>query len=69
MRQARVAHKIVCAWGKEGVILERGAAVKARLREIVGLQDQPLWCFKENLDGTPVHPLYQRDATALVEYR
>jgi len=60
---ARAADKIVCAWGKEGDILNRGPIVASLL------STKPLWCFKKNLDGSPAHPLYQRDAAELVEFQ
>jgi hypothetical protein len=60
------AHKIVCAWGKQGSLFERGSYVA---RQLLALNHVPIECFKKNLDGSPVHPLYQPDAAELVEYR
>lgn len=59
------SHKCVCAWGKQGEILGRGDAMRRYLLP----RFAPLWCFKQNLDLSPVHPLYQRDAAELVEFR
>lgn len=58
----RDAEKIVCGWGNEGAY--RNAAIHELLAEI----GKRAWCFKKNLNGTPVHPLYQRDAAELVPY-
>lgn len=58
----RASTKIVCGWGNEGVL--RAGSVNAELREI----GHEYWCFKKNLNGTPVHPLYQRDAAELIPY-
>lgn len=63
IKTALHAQKIVCGWGNEGEILGRGEAVRALLS---GFR---LWCFKRNQNGTPCHPLYQRDDAELVEYR
>lgn len=62
-RLALESQRVVCAWGKQGDILGRDADVKERLRRLA-----PLWCFRKNLDGSPVHPLYQRDDAELVEF-
>jgi len=59
------AGQIVVAWGKEGDILGRGQQVLSALRSHGYL----LECFRKNLDGSPVHPLYQPDAAAVVEFR
>lgn len=61
------AHKVVCGWGKHGAILDRGPALARKLA--IWLAPRTLWCFKKNLDGSPVHPLYQPGAASLVEYR
>ncbi len=63
------ANRVVCAWGKEGIIQNRGAKVATRLAETAASRGQKLWCFKKNLDNTPIHPLYQPDAAELIEYR
>lgn len=58
------ADKIVCGWGNEGAY--RNDVIHALLGPD-GLNKRA-WCFKKNLNGTPVHPLYQRDAAELVPY-
>jgi hypothetical protein len=58
----RASTKIVCGWGNEGVL--RAGSINAELREI----GHEYWCFKKNLNGTPVHPLYQRDNASLIPY-
>lgn len=58
------ANKIVCGWGNEGAY--RNSVIHALLGPD-GLNKRA-WCFKKNLNGTPVHPLYQRDAAELVPY-
>ena len=54
----------MCGWGNEGV--KRNDVIHALLGSD-GLNKRA-WCFKKNLNGTPVHPLYQRDAAELVPY-
>lgn len=66
---AMAADKIVCAWGKEGIIQNRGVEVAKILDEVSFARGTSLWCFKKNLDNSPVHPLYQPDAAELIEYR
>lgn len=63
-REAKEAHRVVCGWGNEGDILERGKHVK-ELLEALGVE---LYCFKINDNGSPAHPLYQRDAAELIRY-
>jgi hypothetical protein len=58
------ADKVVCGWGNEGV--KRNDVIHALLGPN-GLNKRA-WCFKKSLTGTPVHPLYQRDAAELVPY-
>jgi hypothetical protein len=67
LRVTNESQKIVCAWGKEGDIQDRGAEVTLMLD--FRPARRPLWCFKKNQDGSPVHPLYQRDAAELIEFR
>ena len=64
IRVAGESHKIVCAWGNEGVILDRGLQVAEMLGAIFG--DDELWCFKKSIIEQPVHPLYQLDAAELI---
>lgn len=56
------ADQIVCGWGNEGAY--RNDAIHDLLAEI----GKPAFCFKRNRNGTPVHPLYQRDDAVLVSY-
>ncbi len=70
LRAAGESHMAVCAWGKEGDIQGRGNHVTKMLDFLrVGSARVLLWCFKKNQDGSPVHPLYQRDAAELIEFR
>lgn len=62
---AQDAHKIVCGWGNHGLLLDRQVAVQALLGEVSG----EVFCFRKNQNGSPVHPLYQRDAAELIAYR
>lgn len=68
-RLVEESHRVVCAWGKQGTILGRGDAVRRYLGPRLADRGQELWCFKKNLDNSPVHPLYQPDAAELIEYR
>lgn len=68
-RLVEESHPVVCAWGKQGSILGRGDAVRRYLLPRMADRGQSLWCFKQNLDSSPVHPLYQPDAAELIEYR
>lgn len=52
---------IVACWGRHGALFDRGQYVLAMLRQI----GRPIHCFGLNKDGSPVHPLYQRDETPL----
>lgn len=62
----RDVHKIVCGWGNHGLLLDRQAQVQALLGET---HHEEVFCFHQNQNGTPVHPLYQRDAAELVPFR
>lgn len=66
IRVAGEAHKIVCAWGNEGVILDRGFQVAKMLAHHFGGAE--LFCFKKSLIEQPVHPLYQLDAAELIPF-
>lgn len=61
------AHKVVFGWGNEGEILGRGAKMAFMLGDVY--RSESFWCFKKTLTGQPVHPLYQRDAAELEEFR
>ncbi len=63
---ASQSHRIVCAWGNQGDIHDRGNQVRQLL---VDGCSQDLWCLKKSLTGQPVHPLYQLDLAELVPYR
>jgi hypothetical protein len=56
------ASRVVLAWGGNSPMPERAGHV-LRILETVGHQD--LCCLKQNKDGSPVHPLYQRDDSVL----
>jgi hypothetical protein len=58
----RASTKVICGWGNEGAL--RAESLNSLLRAI----GHEYWCFKKNLNGTPVHPLYQRDAADLIPY-
>ena len=57
------AWRVVCAWGTEGQIGNRGAEVTTRLKGVANL-----WCFKLTLLGDPYHPLYQPDSAQLIPF-
>jgi len=61
---ARAATVVIVAWGKHGRIADRDDLVAAQLRQ-AGIR---LYCFGQNLDGTPVHPLYQPTDQPLIRY-
>lgn len=67
IRVAGESHKIVCGWGNEGDILDRGKHVAFMLADC--FPGEPLWCFKKTFTNQPTHPLYQRDNADLVEFR
>lgn len=48
---------VLCAWGRHGAFLGRGDEVRTRL---IGAGIK-LYHFGENTDGTPKHPLYQKN--------
>lgn len=58
---SKLSGRTICGWGNEGLIMGRGEAV----RKILGGSVE---CFKRNLNGTPIHPLYQRDAALPIPY-
>jgi hypothetical protein len=61
--QSHPPAKIVCAWGKNAG--DRGREV-AKFLEWKGAT---IYCFNLNKDGSPVHPLYQRDDCEPQEFR
>ncbi len=61
---AQLAETVVIAWGAQSPIPERAGDV-IRILEGAG---RALYCIKQNKDGSPVHPLYQRDDSDLVEF-
>jgi hypothetical protein len=63
--ESRMAHRVVCGWGNEGDICKRGAQV----RELLESYCVDLYCFNQNQNGTPCHPLYQRDDAELVRLK
>jgi hypothetical protein len=55
---------VLCAWGKHGKHLVRGA----RTRRVLLEAGHTLWALKINKDGSPQHPLYIPDATDPFEW-
>ena len=45
---------VVAAWGSHGTRYGR------RVREVLGLVEQPLYCLRTLRSGHPAHPLRQR---------
>lgn len=64
-----VSHRVVCGWGNQGEILGRGDAMRRHLIPLLADRGDKPYCFKQNANSSPVHPLYQRDAAELVELR
>lgn len=62
LREVMGCDRLVVGWGARGRLHNRDKQV---LRLLKGYE---LWCFGENKDGTPVHPLYQPWARKLVIY-
>lgn len=56
------ASRVVLAWGGNSPMPERAECVLRILETVYGLD---LFCIKQNKDGSPVHPLYQRDDSEL----
>lgn len=65
-RIAAKARLVVVSWGKPGLQSGRGPVVEQILREVC--DPAKVVCFKRNLDGSPIHPLYQRLDAPLVPY-
>lgn len=59
--QARAANMVVCAWGRHGKLLARGARVRRQLSAICKLHYL-------RLTDQPWHPLYLPDATQPTEW-
>ena len=57
-RIASKARLVVVSWGNPGHKSGRGAVVEKILREVC--DPGKVFCFGRNLNGSPVHPLYQR---------
>lgn len=55
------AARIVVAWGNHGALLGRGA----RVIELLGSRQR--FCFRLTKQGHPEHPLYQKNASELIE--
>ncbi|OSM00281.1 hypothetical protein MAIT1_00764 [Magnetofaba australis IT-1] len=53
---ARMAQRVVAAWGNHAQHLQRSDEVRALLERA----RIPLYCLNLNRSGEPVHPLYQR---------
>lgn len=52
---AKASDLVICAWGTDGKLYERGAHVLQLLRNL----DIEPHCLKLSKDGHPCHPLYQ----------
>lgn len=57
-----LASRVVLAWGGNSPMPERAEHV---IRILEGAGHRDLFCIKQNKDGSPVHPLYQRDDSEL----
>lgn len=53
------ARLVVAAWGKPGAAWGRGEALAKLLRETC--EPKRVRCFAKNADGSPKHPLYQKE--------
>lgn len=53
LEATRMADTVICAWGKHGMLLNRGNEVL----ELISKECDP-YCLKKNKDGSPSHPLY-----------
>lgn len=63
---ASSASIIVVSWGNPGHQSGRGPAVEKILRECC--DPSRVFCFKKNINGSPVHPLYQRIDAPLIPF-
>lgn len=78
LREAAASDVVICGWGNPGKLLDRDE----QLRVLLKAQDSGLWgtlslaerasklyCMKQNQNGTPIHPLYQKDQPELIPFR
>jgi hypothetical protein len=65
-RIASAARLVVVSWGNPGQRSGRGPDVEKILREVC--DPARVVCFGRNINGSPVHPLYQRLDAPLVPY-
>ena len=63
---ASKAKFVVVGWGNPGHATGRGPEVAKILREVC--DPAKVLCFGKNLNGAPVHPLYQPFAAKLIPY-
>ncbi len=58
-----LADRIIIGWGNHRMANDR-------VRRVLSfLKPRPLWCLGTNKDGSPRHPLYLRQTTALVPFQ
>ncbi len=63
---ARTAGRVLVAWGNPAANFQRALAVETILRSEC---DQRLVvCFGKNQNGSPVHPLYQKNEAPVIPY-
>lgn len=62
-RAAERADRIIVGWGRHFIVPTRATPVLSLLSRY------ELWCLGTNQDGSPKHPLYLANATALVKFR
>jgi hypothetical protein len=65
-RIAAKARLVVVGWGNPGHKSGRGPEVAKILREVC--DPSKVMCFGRNLNGSPVHPLYQRHDAPLFPF-
>ena len=58
--------KVILGWGNFGLIHDQATEIYEFLR--MEYKHIPLWCIKQNKNGTPVHPLYQSYKSELQLY-
>jgi hypothetical protein len=58
-------HRIVCAWGRHGRLLDAGQAMTRTLCRVAAAS---VFALKINSDGSPAHPLYVRGDVVPVPY-
>ena len=64
LEAARIAEKIICAWGTHGLFRNRGKIVRKMLLDC----DYDLHCLGINKNGTPKHPLYLPYKARIITY-